>query len=184
MRLTRSALLLALPLALSLAPSPARAQVFGQPSPTGSSRGWAPGWAGIRAGWDYNAQAAVLGAQLRLPAIPSGHAELVPNGDVTFLDGLREYQAGVDAVVVSGGRHGGVYGGVGMAWRSTVWEEGGPRETRSAPVTVVGVRSGTLGGAPFGTQLEMRWIWLDGPFRPRVLTLGINFPLWGGGRSR
>jgi hypothetical protein len=182
MRLIRCAFLLAL--CLLLAASPARAQVFGQPYRPASGGGWAPGWAGIRAGWDYNAQATVLGAQLRLPAIPSGHAEVVPNGDVTFLDGLREYQGGVDAVFVSGGRHGGVYAGVGVAWRNTVWDEGAPRRTRSAPVTVAGLRSGTMGGAPFGTQLEMRWIWLDGPFRPRVLTLGINFPLWGGGRSR
>lgn len=165
-------------------PSPAAAQRFGQQLPSGPSSGWAPGWAGVRAGWDYNAQSTVVGAQIRVPALPSGHVEIVPNGDVSFLNGLREYQGGVDAVVVSGGRHGGAYVGGGFAWRNTIWEVGSPRETRRAPVTVAGVRSGTLGGAPFGTQLEMRWIWLDGPYKPRVLTLGINFPLWGGGRRR
>ncbi len=182
MRLSHALLLLTL--CVTLAPGPARAQIFAQPSPTGSGQGWAPGWAGIRAGWDYHNQATVLGSQLRIPVLPSGHVELVPNGEITFLNGLREYQGGVDAVVVSGGRQGGIYAGVGLAWRSTVWDMGSPRETRSTSVTVAGVRSGTLGGAPFGTQLEMRWTWLDGPFRPRVLTLGINFPLWGGGRSR
>ena len=180
MRHPHAALLLAL--CLSLAPHPAQAQRFGQPLPAASGRGWASAWAGIRAGWDYNARATVVGAHLRVPGLPSGHLEIVPNGDITFLDGLREYQGGVDAVFVTAGRQGGFYAGGGMAWRNTEWVAGSPRETRSSPVTVAGLRSGTLGGAPFGTQLEMRWTWLDGPYKPRVLTLGINFPLWGGGR--
>jgi hypothetical protein len=182
MRRHHPALLLAL--CLSLSPRPAEAQRFGRPLQTGSAEGWAPAWAGFRAGWDYSARSTVLGVQIRLPAIPSGYVEIVPNADVTFPSGLREYQGGVDAVFVSGGRMGGFYAGGGVAWRNTVWAEDSPRETRRAPVTMAGLRTGALMGAPFGTQLEMRWIWLDGPFKPRVLTLGINFPLWGGGRSR
>jgi hypothetical protein len=180
----RQAALLLVALCASLTPGPAEAQRFARPSAAGSATGWASGFAGIRAGWDYNNQATVLGAQLRLPALPSGHVEIVPNGEVTFLNGLREYQGAVDAVVVSGGRRGGVYAGVGLAWRNTVWEVGSPRETRSASVTVAGVRTGAGGGVPFGTQLEMRWTWLDEPFRPRVLSLGVNWPLWGAGRGR
>jgi len=176
--------LLLLALCSALAPRAAEAQRFAPPSSVGDGGGWAPAWAGIRAGWDYNNQATVLGTQLRLPVLPSGYVEIVPNGEITFLEGLREYQGGVDAVVVSGGRRGGVYAGVGLAWRNTVWAAGSARETRSASVTVAGVRTGTTAGAPFGTQLEMRWTWLDEPFKPRVLTLGINFPLWGRGRGR
>lgn len=180
----RRRLLLFLALCLALPPRTAEAQRFTPPLPTGGGSGWAPASAGVRAGWDYNNQATVVGTQLRLPALPSGHVEIVPNGEITFLNGLREYQGAVDAVVVSGGRGGGVYAGVGLAWRNTVWEVGSPRETRSASVTVAGVRSSAGRGAPFGTQLEMRWTWLGDLFKPRVLTLGINFPLWGGGRGR
>jgi hypothetical protein len=182
MRRHPAALLLAL--SLSLSPRPAEAQRFGQQPRAVSAEGWAPAWAGVRAGWDYSARSTVLGAQVRVPAIPSGHVELVPNGDVTFLNGLREYQGGVDAVFVSGGRQGGFYAGVGLAWRNMVWDQVSPRETRTAPVTVAGLRTGLFPGAPFGAQVEMRWIWLDRPLNPRILTLGINFPLWGGGRSR
>ena len=180
MRRQHAALVLAL--CLSLSPRPAEAQRFGQPLQTGSAEGWPSAWAGIRAGWDYSARSTVLGAQLRVPAMPSGHVELVPNGDITFLNGLREYQGGVDAVFVSGGRVGGFYAGGGLAWRNTMWKNGSSRETRRVPVTLAGLRTGRLSGAPFGAQVEMRWIWVDGPLKPRILTLGINFPLWGGGR--
>lgn len=182
MRLLPDPISLSLALLLAVAAHPAEAQRFGQPVPGGNAGGWPNPWAGIRVGWDYNNQATVLGAQLRIPVLPTGHVELVPNGDITFLTGLREYQGGVDAVAVSGGRRGGVFAGVGLAWRNTVWDEGSPRRTRTAPVTVAGVWSNRMAGAPFGTQLEVRWTWLDRAFKPRVLSLGVNFPLWGGGR--
>jgi len=86
----------------------------------------------------------------------------------------------VDLVVVSGGRRGGVYAGGGWGVRNTIYEGPG-RDTRGALAVMAGVKTGALGGAPFGTQLEMRWVYPDGPFRPRVLSLGINFPLWGRG---
>ena len=163
---------------MGLWPANAEAQRFGQPLPTAASRGWPTPWAGVRAGWDYGNRGTVVGAQLRVPALPSGHVELVPNGDITFRTGLREYQGGVDAVFVNGGSRGGVYAGVGVGWRSTIWDVGAARETRSAPVTVAGVWTNRVTGAPFGTQLEMRWTWVDEVFKPRALTLGINFPLW------
>ena len=184
MRPTRAALFLAA--AVALAPGEAHAQRFGQPPRAGSPQegGWAPAWAGFRGGWDYEATAPVIGIQLRVPAIPSGRLEVVPTADVTFLDGLREYQAGVDAILVSGGRRGGVYVGGGLAWRNSVYTVGNDRETRRAPVVVVGARTGAMMGAPFGTQVEMRWVRLDGPYDPRILSLGVNFPLWGRGRGR
>jgi hypothetical protein len=145
--------------------------------------GWPPILAGVHAGWDRNSTGSVVGAQIRIPAFPTGHLEIVPNGDITFLTGLKEYQYGADAVLVSGGRRGGVFAGGGFGWRNTIFD-GPERETRRAATAVVGARSGTLFGAPFGTQIEMRWTFLDGPLKPRMLTLGVNFPLWGRGEGR
>ncbi|GMV06319.1 MAG: hypothetical protein AMXMBFR53_25950 [Gemmatimonadota bacterium] len=166
-------------LLLALAPGGLHAQRFGG-APV--QRGWPPVTVGIRAGYDYNSTGSLVGAQARVAALPSGFVEVVPNGEITFLNGLREYQYGVDAVVVSGGRSGGIYAGGGIAWRSTIYE-GPDRETRRAPTVVVGARSSALFGSPFGTQIEMRWTFPEGDFKPRSLTLGVNFPLWGrGGR--
>lgn len=172
----RPTLLLAL--ALALTAHPAVAQRQGAAPAPGTGSGWAPPSAGVRAGYDYNSTASLIGVQLRVPALPTGHLEIVPTADITFLTGLREYQAGVDAVLVSGGRRGGVYAGGGFAWRNSIYD-GPERETRRAPVAVVGAKTGALMGAPFGTQLEMRWIYMEGPYKPRILTLGVNFPLWG-----
>lgn len=178
----RSATLI-LGLALLLAPAGVDAQRGGGRSQD-AGQGWPAPTAGLRVGYDDNSTGTVLGAQFRIAALPSGMVELVPNADVTFLPGLKEYQYGVDAVLVSGGRRGGIFAGGGIAWRNTIYEGPG-RETRMAPVLVVGARSSALFGAPFGTQIEMRWTYPDGVFKPRALTFGVNFPLGGGdGRRR
>jgi len=168
-------------LLLALVPAAAQGQRFGQES--GEGGGWPPVTVGVRGGYDYNSTGSLLGVQIRIPVLPSGWVELVPNGDITFLTGLKERQVGVDAVLVSGGRRGGVYAGGGIAWRNTIFE-GSERETRQAPTVVVGARSGALFGAPFGTQIEMRWTFPEGDFKPRSLSLGVNFPLWGRGGDR
>lgn len=175
----RAALATVFGLLLATVPDAARAQ-FRRPdlAPSPGSQGWAPASAGFRAGFDYNSNGSVLGAQLRIPLLPGGMVEAVPHADVTFLTGLKEYQGGVELVAVSGGRRGGIYAGGGLAWRNTLWS-GPDRETRRAPTAVVGLRSGATFGAPFGTQLEMRWTFPEGALKPRVLSLGVNFPLWG-----
>ncbi len=167
-------LLLALTLLLSLVPGDARAQV----PRSGDGGGWAPATAGFHAGYDSNAKGSMVGARFAIPALPSGWVELVPNADITFLTGMRAYRAGVDLVVVIGGRRGGVYAGAGWGVRNAIYVAP-DRDTRDAPSVVVGAKTGVLRGAPFATQIEMRWAFVDGPFDPRVLSLGINFPLWG-----
>jgi len=183
MRPTPGTLLLALALTLPLAPAEAAAQSLGQAPQSGGAGGWAPPTVGFRVGYDSNERATVLGAQLRIPALPSGLVEVMPTADVTFVTGLREYQVGVDVVVVSGGRRGGVYAGAGWGARNTIYE-GPERDTRRAFTVVFGLKTGALGESPFGTQIEMRWVHPDGPFRPKVLSLGVNFPLWGRGDGR
>jgi hypothetical protein len=125
----------------------------------------------------------VLGAHIRIPLHPSGYVELAPNGDVTFLPRLKEYMGGVDLVGVSGGRRGGLYAGGGLAWRNTLYADGA-RATKRVPTIVAGARSPALFGAPFGTQIEVRWIRVDTPAKPKLLTFGINLPLWGWGDGR
>lgn len=164
-------------LALALCAQPAS----GQMRSAGRETGWAPAQIGARFGYDYNATGSVVGAQLRIPVIPSGYVELVPNGDVTFLTGLKEYQAGVDVVALSGGRHGGFFLGGGIGWRNSIYENAPERETKTAPIVVAGVRTGRMFAANLTTQIEMRWIFLDTAVKPRVLTFGLNVPLWGWG---
>ena len=174
MRPQPGTLLLALALTLVLTPWDARAQ---DPQ-SGDGAGWAPGTVGFRVGYDSNARGSMVGVQLTIPALPSGSVEVVPNADVTFLTGVRAYRAGVDLIAVIGGRRGGIYAGAGWGVRSAIYVAPA-RDTRDAPSVVLGAKTGVLRGAPFATQLEARWAFVDGPFDPRVLSLGVNFPLWG-----
>jgi len=171
----------ALPLVAAFCFVPALA--FAQGAPGGSSRGWAPVLLGVRFGYDNNSTGSVAGAQVRIPVIPSGYAELVPNGEITFHPGLREYDYALDLVGVSGGRRGGIFAGGGVTWRNTLYDGPG-RETKVWGDVVAGVRTGRLGRVPLSAQLELRWVFLRGPVDPRLLTFGVNFPLWGwrGGR--
>ncbi len=164
----------ALALLLLAAPAAVAAQ---QP---GADEGWPAPAIGVRVGFDQSASGEVLGAQLRVPVLPSGRLELVPNADITFLNNLREYGFNVDAVFVSGGRQGGLYLGGGLAMRNSIFtaEIGGPRETEVGFGAVVGLK----GGGPAGlmTQVEFRWSFLpDVDYDPRAITLGLNFPFWG-----
>lgn len=163
-------------LALALLVSPASAQMR---MGGGTSSGWAPAQIGARFGYDYNSTGSVVGAQLRVPVIPSGFVEIVPNADITFLTGLKEYQYGVDAVFVSGGRRGGIFLGGGVVWRNSIFDDPPNRETKTAPDVVAGVRSGPLFGGNLNSQLEIRWVFLDTAVKPRIFTFGVNFPLWG-----
>lgn len=151
----------------------------------GADEGWPAPAIGVRVGFDQSASGEVIGAQLRVPVLPSGRLELVPNADITFLNDLKEYGFNVDAVFVSGGRRGGLYVGGGLAMRNSIFtaEIGGARETEVGFGAVVGLK----GGGPAGlvTQVEFRWSFLpDVDYDPRAITVGLNFPLWGRDSSR
>ncbi len=136
---------------------------------------------GARVGYDDNANATVLGTQIRIPVVRGGWLELMPGADVTFLTGLKEYQFNGDAVFIYGSRAGGLYGAGGVAIRNTIFEGAG-RETRVGGSVAVGLMNRGSGDVPIGTQLEVRWVFIDAPFKPRVLTFGVNLPLWGWGQ--
>jgi len=153
--------------------------------PAGTGGGWNPIQVGARAGYDNNANATVLGAQLRIPVVPRGWLELMPSGDITFLTGLKEYQFNADAVVLLGGPRGGLYGGGGLALRNTIFAGRDERETRAGANVVVGLSTrAQMGDVPLGVQIEARWVFLDAEFDPRVFTFGVNLPLWGWGEAR
>jgi hypothetical protein len=109
----------------------------------------------------------------------------MPNADITFLTGLKEYELNLEVVYVTSGRAGGLYFGGGLAFRNSIYgdDASSPRETRQGYSAVVGLKAAT--GELFGSQVEFRWIFLpDADFDPRQITLGINFSLWGGSERR
>jgi hypothetical protein len=169
-----NALLLAL--AAAALPSQASGQ-FGRAQTARVPTGWAPIEVGVRGGYDYTSRGNMVGAQIRIPVLPSGHVELVPNGDITFLPTFKEYMGGVDVVAISGGRRGGLYVGGGLTWRTAFYDSN--RETRRTPVIVAGAKSPAIFGSPIRTQLEVRWIRVDTDVKPKTLNFGINLPLWG-----
>jgi hypothetical protein len=161
-----------------LAPAPARAQMMGgfAPAPVHQT-GWMPISIGPRGGYESRSSSLVLGAGARIPVIPSAALEILPSFDVTFLSGLKEYEYNLEAVYAYGDRNGALYAGGGLAWRNTIFDNQRGRETKRGRSIVIGVRSNPP-DAHFGTQIEMRWIFVDPVLKPRVFSFGINVPLW------
>ena len=176
---TTKAVLWILGMALAV-PAAAEGQRRGRQAPAGP--GWVPISVGLHVGYDDSASGEVAGAQLRIPIVRSGRIELMPNADVTFLTGLKEYQFNLEAVFVFGGRTGGPYFGGGLGYRNSIFGDNpaSPRETKRGYTATVGIKSTGIGAA-FGTQLEIRWIFLEDIRNARIITLGVNFPLWGRG---
>ena len=94
---SRRCLPLLLALALSFAAPVALAAQGAQDEFPGP---WAPPSLGVRGGYDNQQRRYVLGGQLRLPVLPRGQVELMPNVDVTFARGLKEYQYNLELVYV------------------------------------------------------------------------------------
>lgn len=170
---------IALPLVLAVALATLPASASGQRRPSSPATGWPPVEIGIHGGFDYRSTGSVFGGQMRIPLLRSGFVELVPNGSVNFVRELRESMVGADLVGVLGGRQGGVYVGGGVTWRNALYD--GVKTTKTEPTIVVGLRSSRTFGAPFGVQLEVRWIQVSAPIKPKFLTFGLNVPLWGWG---
>lgn len=175
MKTVRLTSVLVLVLAL-LAPRALVAQI-GAGSREDAPGPWAPPSLGIRGGYDNKQQSWMLGAQLRLPILPGGQVELMPNADVTFLTGLKEYQYNLEAVYVLDGRAGGLYLGGGVGLRSTIFETGSGRETKPGFTVVGGFRIVGLG--LIVPQLEYRFVSINAaPINYQQVTLGVNLSLW------
>jgi len=134
---------------------------------------------GIRAGYDNGQRQEVLGALLRIPVLRSGHVELMPSGDITFLSGLKEYQFDAEAVYLLSGREGGFYGGGGIGLRNTVpaSDLDAGRQTFTTYSIVVGVKFVRLG--PLNLLFEYRRIFADEfAVDPQMIVLGLTLPVW------
>ncbi len=161
-----------------MAPTAAQAQRRRPPPPQEEGQGWTPISGGLRLGYESSSSSLVLGAGLRVPVLPGAQIELLPNADVTFLPRLKEYEYNLEAVYVYGGRRGGLYAGGGLAWRNTVFPNRPGRRTKQGYSAVVGLHTMPSDRSRFGTQIELRWIFVDSQLKPRVFSIGVNFPLW------
>lgn len=164
--------------ALALA-FPGRAQTQLR-APLGASRGWAPIGIGVRVGRDSALHDNVVGGQLRIPVLPNGSLELMPNMDVTFARGSKEYQYNLELVYIVGGDLGGLYGGAGIGFRNARFgaEPTSSRETAQGYTGVLGLKLGGL--RRFSPQIEWRWVWVDkAGINPQQVTLGVTVALWG-----
>lgn len=168
----------ALAFLFALVPSVAHGQLRAGAGRAGDT-GWAPAGIGIRAGFDNAQSEPLLGAFLRIPVLPSGRVELLPNADVTFLPGYKEYQVNFDLVYVTAGRRGGVYFGGGAGFRNSVFspDPNASRRNERTFSLVAGVRFGDLGR--FRPEVESRWIFQDELVRdPRIVSVGASVALW------
>ena len=163
---------------LSLLPGTLHAQ-FQQGGQAGANPGWAPASVGVRVGFDNAQSRPMLGAMLRIPVLPNGTVELLPNADVTFLPGLKQYQFNLELVYVLDGRRGGFYAGGGIGLRNSIFgpDPAAARENEQTYSLVIGIRFGAIGR--IRPELETRWIFVDQQVRdPRLVTFGATVALW------
>jgi hypothetical protein len=144
---------------------------------------WTPVAFGARFGWDQRANGEVLGAHVSIPLLRNGIVELVPNAEMVFLTGTKEYQYSIETAFVPGGA-GGLFVGGGVGWRDTVFgslDPDDPRTTYFGYVVAVGAKGGR-GRLQF--QVTARWTFLDDTeYRPNATTIGLNYLLWNPGRE-
>jgi len=160
------ATLLALEVSGSLA-APLHAQQPRRVSPTAMGV-----TAGLHAGLDYLFDGILLGGQVHIMPDPWGRVLLMPNAQMQFRQGLRDWQANGDAAIRITPAF---YAGGGVAYRNTIFDEDIGRETRSGYSVIIGFRDQPSPGR-IATQIELRWSVISN-IRPRMFTIGLNYPL-------
>ena len=127
---------------------------------------------GAHVGVDYLFEGFLIGGQGLLMLDPWGLVQLMPNAELEFRQGIRDWQANADASV-SPLR--GIYLGGGIAFRNSIFDEVEGRATRRGSSFFVGYREPA---APrrIMPQVELRWTFVAG-IRPRMLTIGVNYPI-------
>jgi len=128
--------------------------------------------AGLRTGYDFDAEAWSLGGQLRLPigGLRTG-LQIIPSGDLYFQNGGTDWQLNLDAAV----RLLMFYGGAGLAYLNRDLQPIGENGGRSG----INVFIGSPLPLPlwrYGLQpcVEARWTDVD-QIRLFRLVLGVNF---------
>lgn len=161
-------------LATTVVPIAAAAQLGAQ-----AEQGWPGVEVGARVGYDNAQRQEVVGALLRIPILRNGTLELLPNADVTFLEGVKEYQLNAEAVYLFTGGDGGLYAGGGVGLRDALSrsDPGGPRETITTFSMVVGLKFS--GFERIHPLLEFRRVFASQfVVDPQMLSLGVTFVLW------
>jgi hypothetical protein len=161
-------------LAVALVPIAGAGQLSRQ-----AEQGWPAVEIGARVGYDNSQRQEVVGALLRIPILRNGTVELLPNADVTFLQGVKEYQLNAEAVYLLSGDDGGFYAGGGVGLRDAVSrsDPGGPRETLTTFSIVVGLEFSGL--ERIHPLLEFRRVFAsEFVVDPQMLSFGVTFALW------
>ena len=166
--MTRAALWCAA-LALSLAAG--AGAVSAQPAQAGQP--YMGATIGAHVGVDYLFEGFVIGGQAHLHLDPWGRIALIPNAEYEIRRGLRDWQANLDASLSP---ILGVYVGGGVAYRNSIFDEEVGRETIRGYSVFVGYRAPPLPGR-INPHIELRWSFI-GDIRPRMLTVGVNYPLF------
>ena len=129
---------------------------------------------GGRAGYDFQADAPVLGAYARTSVF--WRLALQGSGDLTFLDGLTDRQASGELLVRV---QPGFWVGGGVAFRNSIYDRtleasSDDRETRTG-YTIVGLLGGS-GTGRWGTGIELRYTSVD-DFDSQTVALQVGIPL-------
>ena len=127
---------------------------------------------GAHVGVDYLFEGLLVGGQTILQLDPWGRLSLIPNAELEFRQGLRDWQANADAAVMP---FPGVYVGGGASWRNTIFDEEEGRATRHGWSFFFGYRD-PPSPRRFSPQIELRWSFIS-DIEPRMLTIGLNFPV-------
>jgi hypothetical protein len=160
--------------ASTFAPAGAAAQLPPQAGPSG----WPAVEIGARVGWDNSQRQEVVGAVVRVPILRNGSVELLPNADVTFLRGVKEYQLNAEAVYVLTEGDGGIYAGGGVGLRDAVSRsDPTARETITTFSIVVGIKFSGL--ERINPLLEFRRVFASElVVDPQMISIGVTFELW------
>jgi hypothetical protein len=161
-------------LAWAIVPTVAGAQL----RPQAEQGGWPAVEIGARVGYDNSQRQEVVGALVRIPILRNGSVELVPNADVTFLRGVKEYQLNGEAVYVLTEGDGGIYAGGGVGLRDAVSRsDPSARETITTFSIVVGIKFSGL--ERVNPLLEFRRIFASElVVDPQMLSIGVTLELW------
>jgi hypothetical protein len=169
---------LALAALCATSPLPLAAQLPRGPVLQEGGRRWLPAL-GIRGGYDYRNADPSVGALVRFPIpIPVVPLAITPGADLVFHDGLNDRQGTVDLTANLFG----ISVGGGPIWLNTVFDDLQDvelnRETRQGWTVLAGLRSR---GGRFGTDVEFRWVLVDGIEQPRYIMLALT---WNPGAPR
>ncbi|HEX9971609.1 MAG TPA: hypothetical protein VGD14_06025 [bacterium] len=91
---------------------------------------------GLRAGYDYDAEAWSLGGQFMLPlGIGQGGLQIIPSGDLFFINGTTDWQINLDAAI----RLMMLYGGVGIAYLNRDFQQPDEKDKKTGTNLFIGM---------------------------------------------